>query len=97
MEATKNIHIEENNAVVTSSNKMAALFASSDDRAGFERIKGLLDEKIEGILVGYVKRKHEEAAKEISANYTKAVLLEFRRKLFNLAVSKAEECNRLCK
>ena len=70
---------------------MAAPFLCSEVSAGFSKIKGLLDEKIEKILGGYSKENCKESAKEITANYTKAVLLEFRRKLFNIAQAKASE------
>ena len=69
---------------------MAAFFlspASQDGKSCFSDIK---DEKMEKFLVGLVEQNIVTTKKDIVANYTKATLLDFRRKLFEIAVKKAE-------
>ena len=46
---------------------------------------------MEKFLVNLKDKNREDTKKDIVANYTKATLLDFRRKLFETAVKKAEE------
>ena len=77
---------------LTSSLKMAAPFISPVERDGLSSFSGELGEKIENLLGSLEDDNREQVKKDIIANYTKATLLEFRRKLFSIAVQK--EINR---
>ena len=70
---------------------MAASFLSSENRDDFSSIVGNLGDKIEEILTGLDGSNDRETSKEIISNFTKAALLEFRRKLFVIAVERLEE------
>ena len=70
---------------------MAALFLSSACQSGNERFSCVKDEKMEKLLTDIKDNNREVRKKEIIAGFTKATLLEFRRKLFEAAVKKAEK------
>ena len=75
---------------VTSSAKMAALFMSSSKQVGNASFSCVRDEKMEKLLASTKDKNREDLKKEIIAGFTKSTLLEFRRKLFEVAVKKAE-------
>ena len=74
-----------------SATKMAAQFLSCEERDGITRIKGILDKKLEDIILGYREENHSDFCKEVTASFTKNALLETRRKLFDVAIAVEDE------
>ena len=70
---------------------MAASFLSGEHRDGVLSFKGAMGDKVEEILAGIDGTNDSETAKAIVSSFTKATLLEFRRKLFEIAVERIEE------
>ena len=66
---------------------MAACFASSDVEDGILRISSDFEGKIKDILIEVDSGSYQETSKTNCAGYTKAALLDFRRKLFAIAYS----------
>ena len=74
-----------------SKDMMDVHFLSSARSEGFSSLKGELDEKLVSILVRLKRKTYGEIAKEVSANFTKAALLDARKKIFNHVVAKEEK------
>ena len=70
--------------------KMAAFFLGSESQEGKDCFAGVKDEKMEKLLMKLKDGSRENIKKEIVVGFTKATLLEFRRKLFEMAVKKEE-------
>ena len=68
-----------------SANKMAACFASSDEVDGILQISSVFYGKIKKSLIEVDSENYQETSKSICAGFTKAALLDFRRKLFAIA------------
>ena len=71
---------------MASSDKMAASLISSDDGDGISKISCVLEGKISELLTKVSSENNLETGKTICASYTKAALLDSRRKLFSIAV-----------
>ena len=70
---------------------MAARFLSSEIASGISSLSGLIDDKLFEILSLFDSANHTDLAKQINSNFTKAALLENRRKIFDVAVVKERE------
>ena len=77
--------------MMTSPNKMAASFLSGEYRDGVLSFKGAMGDKVEEILAGIDGTNDSETAKAIVSSFTKATLLEFKRKHFEIAVERIGE------
>ena len=69
---------------------MADLFLSSESQNRKSCFANVRDDKMEKLLYDLKDDSRENSRKEIVAGFTKAHLLEFRRKLFDVAVKKVE-------
>ena len=78
---------------VTSSEKMAALFLSSDEMQGIHALSDTIDEKLIEFLSSRDSKNLAIISKQINVNFTKSALLEARRNIYDYAVEK-EKGNR---
>ena len=70
---------------MTSSDKMAACLLSSDEGDGISKISSVLEGKIKDLLADVNSANCLDTSKTVCSSYTKAALLDFRRKLFTIA------------
>ena len=76
------------------SDKMAACLISSDKGDDISKISRILEGKIVGLLTKVEYDNVQETGKTICASYTKAALLDFRRKLFAVACKAEKESDK---
>ena len=70
---------------------MAAFFLSAKEMRGISSLSGVINEKLVEILCSQDSTNHAEIAKQITSGFTKAALIEARRKIFDVAISKEKE------
>ena len=70
---------------------MAALFLTAKEMHSISSLSGVINEKLVEFLCSQDSGNHAEIAKQITAGFTKAALIEARRKIFEVAICKEKE------